>query len=190
MIIGICGWTRSFKTGMGAVLATHPENFNELSPIKYGIKQGFGNLNLYKTPYPWTYLETSQLIEKIKFANQNHIRNTLFFIDEADQVYNPRDYTLKQQTENLKGIGQHDKMGNVYIVTYQLGDPDDPLLGVDKILRSNMRVRMELELYDPFGDFAIYNLENRNYRNIPNIRGVVEGVSKYFGYWDHLQPVI
>lgn len=190
MIIGIGGWERCFKTGLGAVLATYPEEFNIPGYRKYNIKQGFGNLHLFKTPYPWEYLETKDLVETIRRANENKVTDTLFFIDEADQVYNPRDFKSQEQTKNLKGIGQHAKLGNVYIYTYQLGQPDDMLLGVDKILRSNTRLEFEMRYLNFTEEYVIYRLKNRMLPDAPESTGLITDISKYYDLWNYQEPVI
>lgn len=188
MIIGISGWERSYKTGLAALLATNPAEFNSESQA-YNIKQGFGNLHLFKTPYPWTYLKSAELVNCIREANSNKVRDTLFFIDEADSVYNPRDYTSKEQTRNLKHLGQHAKMGNIYIYTFQRGRPDDVLLGVDKILRSNTRIDIEIDDFNRNEKYLIYTLKNYMYDAEP-IQGAIGNLDKHFVNWDTLQPVV
>lgn len=203
MIIGIGGWERCLKTGLASILAIAigqknlSINMKDLLSLvfltgmqKYDIKKGFGNLNLNGTTYPWNYQDNKELVETIRLANENHINDTLFLIDEADSVYNPRDYDRKQQTANLKGIGQHAKMGNIYIYTYQLGQPEDTLLGVDKILRSNTRIEFEMRYYDSEEHYAIFKLKNRLIPDMPLINGVIECVDKYYPCWDHKEPVV
>jgi len=190
MIIGIGGWERSLKTGLGAILATHPEEFNMPGMQTYDIKQGFGNLHLFKTPYPWHYQESKELVVTIRETAEKHLKNTLFLIDEADDVYNPRNYDSKQQIRNLRGIGQHAKLGNVYIYTYQLGQPEDVLLGVDKILRSNTRIEFEMRYYDREKHYALYKLYNRLAPDIPVQDGVIENVDQYYAYWNTNEPVV
>jgi len=188
MIVGISGWERMFKTGLASLLATYPEELNS-EVQNYNIKQGFGNLHLFKTRYPWHYQISSDLVTTIREANRNFITNTLFLIDEADGVYNPRDYTSKEQTRNLKGLGQHAKMGNIYIYTFQRGRPEDALLGVDKILRSNTRVDIEIDTFSKQGEFLIYTL--RNYMNkLPPTQGIIENLSEHFNIFNTLEPVI
>lgn len=190
MIIGIGGWERCLKTGMAAILATHPEELNMPGFQEYHIEQGFGNLHLFKTKYPWHYQSNSELVRTIKRAAEMKIKNTLFFIDEADQVFNPRNYTSKEQTDNLKGLGQHAKLGDIYVYTYQLGQPEDQLLGVDKILRSLTRVDLEMRYFDIETNSALYKLRNRLLPDLPDYEGVITHIEKYFGYWDHKEPVV
>lgn len=190
MIIGIGGWERCFKTGLGAMIATQGI-YNEFGGgIKYNIKQGFGNLSLFETPFPWTYLKNRDLVDRIRLTNEEHITDTLFFIDEADEVFNPRNYSMRDQISNLKGIGQHSKLRNVYVYTYQLGQPDDGLLGVDKILRSNTRIEFEMRLFDPESCSAIYHMKSYMLPGLPVIEGVLTNLDQYFKYWNTLQPVI
>lgn len=188
MIIAISGWERSYKTGLGALLATNPDEFNT-EFHKYNITRGVGNLHLFKTAYPWMYLPSKELVDCIREANLNAVRDTLFFIDEADSVYNPRDYTAKEQTKNLKGIGQHAKMGNVYIYTFQRGKPEDSLLGVDKILRSNTRIDIEIDYFDIEQNYLIYTLKNYMYKCLPT-QGVIPDLDKFFENWDTREPVV
>ncbi len=190
MIIGIGGWERCLKTGFAAILATELWRLNELGPQQYDIKQGFGNLHLYETTYPWVYQENAELVETIRLANKNHIKDTLFLIDEAEQVYNPRDYDRKEQTANLKGIGQHAKMGNIYIYTYQLGQPEDVLLGVDKILRSNTRIEYEMRYYDFYQHIGIYKFKNRLIPDMPTLTMAIENCDQFYKYWDTKEPVV
>lgn len=190
MIIGIGGWERCLKTGLGAILATEPEHFNMPGLQEYHIKQGFGNLHLFKTPYPWNHLNSNDLKTFIRKMNTEHTTNTLIFIDEADQVFNPRFFKSQEQIETLQGIGQHAKLGNVIIYTYQLGQPDDTLLGVDKILRSNTRIEFEMRHYDRTNDYAIFKLANRLLPDIPVIESVIPNISRFFSYWDHLEAVV
>lgn len=190
MIIGFGGWERCLKTGFAAILASHPEEFNIEGMQTYDIKNGYGNLHLFKTPYPWHYMRSFQLINFIRNIPQKHITDSLIFIDEADEVFNPRNYGSKDQTECLKHIGQHAKMGNIFLYTYQKGQPDDQLLGVDKILRSNTRIDFELRHYNIKEDYAIYKIESRLTPETQIIEGVLENVSQYFEYWNTKEPVI
>ncbi len=190
MIVGIGGWERCGKTMLAAILASNPSELNITGFQEYRIERGYGNLHLYGTPYPWIYLSSAGLVSTIRETNDKNITNALFLIDEADSVYNPRDYTSKEQTRNLKGIGQHAKMGNVFIYTYQLGQPDDVLLGVDKILRSNTRIEFEMRHYNKANDFVVFNLKNRLVPDSPVIPGVIRDVSRFFILWDHKEPVV
>lgn len=190
MIIGIGGWERCLKTGMAAILAAHPDEFNIPGFQDYNIKRGFGNLHLYNLPYPWHYQTSGKLVQTIKASADHHLTDTLFIIDEADQVYNPRNYTSKEQTANLKGIGQHAKLGNVYIYTYQLGKPEDVLLGVDKILRSNTRIEFEMRYYDIETQVVLFRIINRLLPDIEPYDSYLTNVDKYYKYWNHKEPVI
>lgn len=188
MIIGISGWERSYKTGLASYLATNPEELNTEFQ-EYHITQGFGNLHLFKTSYPWHYLKSDDLVSCIRLSIGNHVKDTMFLIDEADGVYNPRDYVNKEQTRNLKGIGQHAKMGNIFIYTYQRGRPEDALLGVDKILRSNTRIDIEIDLFDKESNSLVYTLKNYMVESEPK-QGVLTNLNDYYGNWDTLEPVV
>lgn len=190
MIIGIGGYDRCLKTGLGAILCSEPEKFNEYSLTKYNIKRGYGNLHLYNMPFPWYYMTSQQLVRFIREVPRNNIENSIFFIDEADQVYNPRDYASKEQTLNLKCIGQHAKMKNIFIYTYQKGQPDDELKGVDKILRSNTRLDFEMRYYDPEDDYAILHGENRHFYKTIYYDSIIDNVSQYFHLWNTNERVI
>lgn len=194
MIVGISSWERMLKTGLAAILATHPDEFNSYIQYYY-IKQGFGNLHLFKTTYPWTYLSSQELVDCIREANENHVRDTLFLIDEADSVYNPRDYTRKEQTDNLKGLGQHAKMGNIYIYTYQRGRPEDALLGVDKMMRSLTRLDIEIDYIDRISKYIIYTVKNYMIpppegETVYETKHILSDIDKYYGYWNYLEPVL
>ncbi len=168
---------------MGAILACDPSQFN--SHIQdYNIEQGYGNLHITGTPYEWNYLPNIELVSVIREMATRPYKNTLFFIDEADEVYPPRGYTNEQQTKNLKGIGQHDKLGCIVIYTYQKGKPDDALKGVDKIMRSNTQVDIEMPGYNRYTDKAIYIVENRLAPGIPIVEKALNNVSEHFGKWD------
>ena len=188
MIISISGWERQFKTGLAAVLATHPGEL-DTDFQKYDIKQGFGNLHLYKTGYPWHYCTSDELKAELRKMSAEGITNTLYFVDEADNVFPARDYGDQEQKAILKKMTQHGKLGNIIIYTFQQGDPEDPLLGVDKILRSLTRVFVVIDNFDPDRWYLTYTI--RNYlRNTKPHKGIIRNLDKYLGYWNHLEPVV
>lgn len=190
MIIGIGGWERCMKTGLGAILASNPQEFNIDGFQEYNIREGYGNLHLPLTPYKWNYLNNEKLKLKIKEIHDKGIKDVLIFIDEVEEVFNNRDYSNPQQKATLKGIGQHAKMGRVYIYTYQMGQPEDALLGPDKILRSNTRLEFEMRNYNKKGNYAEYKLKNRLLPDIDDVEGIIGNVSEYFKLWDHKEPVV
>lgn len=190
MITGIGGWERCGKTLLAAILATETKQLNFPNMQQYNIEQGFGNLHLFKTPYPWTYLDNVHLKMKIREIHEKQIRNVLILIDEVEDVFNNRDYNNPEQKRTLKGLGQHAKMGRHIIYTYQMGQPEDALLGPDKILRSNTRLEFEMRYYDIKEHFAMYHLKNRLGYNIPESDGVIKNVTKYFDYYDTNECVV
>lgn len=175
-------------------MATNPYDIYNLTYCEkcdYDIKQGFGNLSLFRTPYPYTRLTSRELVDCIREANENFVQNTLFFIDEAEEVYHPRNYTSKEQTANLKGIGQHAKMDNIYIYTFQRGKPEDVLLGVDKMLRANTKIDIEIQYYFEEQDFLIYDITNYMFKGLDKpIPGILDGLRSYYPNWNTLEPVV
>ena len=182
MIIGISGPERSFKDGLGSIIATEPE-------FDYPIYQGFGNMHLFKTPYPWTYLPTSQLLVLLG----NHIRqgkkNTLFYISEADRFLSPRRYNDDKQITSLTGIWQGEKMENVLIYNFHPGDPDEPLHGVDLLLRSSTSIKIRIIRF--YKEFWTLHFELKNIMlGLEPVECMLNELHKYTSYWNHKEPIV
>lgn len=157
MICAAGGWPRCYKTGLAAWLCCHPEFFNT-EKQQYHIKAGYGNTHVFKTPYPWNYLTKAQLKLKIREIHQKQIEDVLIFTDEVEDMFPNRDYNNPEQKKTLEGIGQHDKCGRIWIYTYQMGRPDDGLLGPDKILRANTQIEFEMRYFNasvPYADYIL-----------------------------------
>lgn len=187
MIIGISGWQRSFKTGLGAILATY-----ELD--KYEIKQGYGNLTLTKLPYPYMKLTSRELITRLFQAFNKGEKHLMFFIDEAHRILNPRAWKDwdKEDTFSLAGIYQDDKLFTVIIYTFHRGYEDEPLLGVDKMVRGSTGVSIEIDTHERDilqNDCIVYTIKNRA-EGLPSFQGCVEKVSQYFDLFLTREPVV
>lgn len=188
MIAKVSGWERSYKTGLAAYLATHPEELNTSYEV-YNIKQGFGNLHLFKTPYPWHYRTSAGLIKELERMPRDRVTDTLYLIDEVDDVFPARDYNVAEQKQVIRKLSQHGKLGNIILHTYQEGDPDDPLLGPDRILRSLTRVRITIDYFSRENWYLIYRLKDLR-RKSPERKLIMKNLDRYLDYWDTTEPVI
>ena len=188
MIIGISGWQRSFKTGLGSAIAKY-----ELRD--YNIQSGYGNLTLLTMPYDYTKLNSRPLMNKLFETFDQGLENRMFFIDEAHRILNPRlwkDWT-KQDTMSLAGIYQDDKLNNVILYTYHPGKPGEELLGVDKMLRAATFLEIEI-LSDQkliiSHDAIVYRLIKYFMNEKVVIDKVLENVSQYFHLFLTKEPVV
>jgi len=130
-IIGIKSWKRAGKDLLGAYIAV---NMTE------DIKEGFGNVHILGTPYPYHFLETRGLLDRMFLAFNQGDENLLFYISEAQRFLNPRtwDKLTKQDIYNLAGIDQMSKNDCTLIFNWFKGPDENELLGTDKILRSGI----------------------------------------------------
>jgi len=188
MIIGISGWQRSFKTGLGSAIAKY-----ELE--EYNLQAGYGNLTLLSMPYPYTKLTSRALMNELFSTFNKGLEHKMFFIDEAHRILNPRlwkDWT-KEDTMSLAGIYQDDKLDNVIIYTFHPGKPGDELLGVDKLLRAATYLEIDI-LSDQklilHSDAIIYRLKRYFMNEIVTVDKVLENVSKYFNLYLTKEPVV
>ena len=181
MIIGISGWQRSFKTGLGSAIAKYElEDFD--------IKAGFGNLTLLGMPYPYRKLTSRLLINEIFKTFDQGLENRMFFIDEAHRILNPRLWKewTKQDTMSLAGIYQDDKLDNVLIYTYHPGKPGDELLGVDKLLRAATYLEIEILSNERLiinNNAVIYRITRYFMNEKLVVDKVLENVSRFFGLY-------
>lgn len=182
MIVGISGWQRTFKTGMGALLSAYPSEV-----VEYPILKGVGNLHV-NTPYNWEYLRSAELKKRITESVHRFERNMLYFVDEADRVFPPRTWKDPDQIMALTGIWQDEKMQNLFIYTFHKGRPDDTLLGVDKLLRASTMIEIEIIAIDKVAWTIAY--EVRDWLNGRSWQAVLSGIDKYFSLWNHEEPVI
>jgi len=182
MIIGISGPERSFKDGLGSIIATEPD-------FSYPIKQGYGNMHLFKTQYPWNYMPTAQLLAYMARYIQEGRKNSLFYISEADRFLNPRFYKDTRQIAALTGIWQGEKMENVFIYNFHPGDPLEPLLGVDLLLRSSTSIKIKILGF--YRSIWSLHFELRNVMLLlPSEERFISGLDKYLEYWDHKEPIV
>lgn len=185
MIVGISGRQRCFKTGLGAVIACF-----ELG--KYEIVNGFGNLTLEKVPYSYSKLRSRELITRMFQAFNTGEEHLMFFVDEAHRILNPRMWKdwNKDDTFSLAGIFQDDKLSTVIIYTFHSGYEDEPLLGVDKMLRGATSVLINIESSERDvveSDAIIYYVKNRAIG--AEYRSVLDKVSTYFNLFKTREPV-
>ncbi len=188
MIIGISGWQRSFKTGLGSVIAKY-----ELD--EYKVVQGYGNLTLLSMPYPYQKLTSRELMTQLFRTFDHGEEHRLFFIDEAHRILNPRlwkDWT-KQDTMSLAGIYQDDKLDNIIIYTYHPGKPGDELLGVDKMLRAATFLEIEIlsdQKLIKNNNAIIYRVIKYFMHDKLVIDKVLENVSQHFNLFLTKEPVV
>lgn len=184
MIIGIKGWQRAGKTGLGAIIASGLE----------GINQGYGNLSLYGMPFPFEKKPSRQVLDRLFQAFNQGEENLLFFIDEAHRILNPRlwDKWTKEDTYNLAGIFQDDKLDITVIYTFHPGYKDEELLGVDKNIRGStgrmidiLTKRKDIEKFDRI----IYKDHNRA-EGLRPIKKKINNFSKYYPLWKTKEHVV
>lgn len=183
MIILISGPERSFKDGLGAIIASDTSNF------EYPINRGFGNCHLYKTPYPWTCMPTYKLLKLMNDYVEHGGKNSLFYISEADRFLPARGYKNQKQTDSLTGSWQGERRQTVLIANYHPGDPEEPITGVDLILRAAASIKIKIEQRWRPGTSVRYLLRNVMY-NLPEVEKQLINPEKYFGLWDSEEQII
>lgn len=185
-----------YKTGLGALFATRLDIFRDkvlkFSPelMDFEIEQGIGNLHLFKTTYPWNYKTNEEFKEEVKRMPVDSVSNTLYLCDEADDVFPARDYGEKKQKDTLRRISRHGKLDDIFIYTFQEGDPLEPLLGVDRILRGLTRVKIIIERFDKKTWTIVFTVKNYLVPGIRPYKDYIRGLDQYLEYWDTKEPVI
>lgn len=181
MIISISGPERSGKDLLGCKFATEAH-------FKYPIKQGFGNMHLYHTSYPWHYMPTADLLDfMIKFVRSKGM-NTLFYISEADKFLGPRGFKNEKQTEAVNGLSQGEKRENVFMYNFHPGDLLEPVHGVDLQLRSVTGIKIVMKhLLRP--QFAVhYILRNVMLGLEPYEQ--IDDCHEYLDAYDHKEHIV
>lgn len=197
MIIDIKSWTRAGKTLFGIYTAKYitQDRTNILDLERYHINQGYGNLTIHGLPYPYQRLD-SRSLALLLFKNLDKGReNVLYFIDEAHRIFNPRlwKYWTGKQTYEMSGIYQDEKLDNIIILTTHAGSEKDELLGVDKIIRSN--IGMLLEITSRRTHIELLDLIQVKYTDLSEnkydepIEFILSGVSSYFSDFITKEPI-
>lgn len=184
-IIGIKSWKRAGKDLLGAIIATeHTELVNK----------GFGNVHIYETPYPYEFMPTRKLLDRMFYAFNHGEENLLFYISEAQRFLNARtwDQLTKQDVYNLAGLDQMSKNDCTLIFNWFKGPEDNELLGTDKILRSGIdwmidivTRRSDIENKDII-KFTVENIEEGE----KPFKVTIREVSQYFKLFDTKEKVI
>ncbi len=189
--VGLTGGQRSGKNTLGMDFAINPKAYEDEF---VNIEEGFGNFHTHYMPYPWTYLKSRLLMDRLFIALNTGERNKLFYIDEAHKILNPRlwDKWTKEDTQNLAGIFMDGKNGIVVIISYVAGYEDEPLLGVDKMIRGAFGLKIDITSnYKTIEkrDKIVYDYHHRA-AGKESVEKRLRKASKLFKYFDTLEPVI
>lgn len=184
-IIGIKSWKRAGKDLLGAYIAV---NMTEL------IREGFGNVHIYQTPYPYSYLDTRSLLNRMFYSFNHGEENLLYYISEAQRFLNPRTWDKLNKTDvyNLAGVDQISKNDCTLIFNWFKGPDEDELLGTDKILRSGIDWMIDIKTRR--SDIENHNrikftVEHKEEGRKPFITSL-NNVSDYFNLFNTKEKVI
>jgi len=131
VIIGCCGWQDSGKTLLAQIIAHMC-----VWVIEPGVKGVVSNVKLPTLEMDGRaiYRDNAGLRGWLSEMVGKGFTNYCVLIDEVDRVFPARFWGDRKQSEDLMGVWQDEKCGNVIIYTAHMG------VDVDKLLRGATRM--------------------------------------------------